>query len=91
MEFILPLRDILIVSVDNLSGFSDAIKAVFPETEIQKCILHQIRNSKRFISYKDIKAFTADLKKIYKAATEEAAISALDELEERWAKNIHWR
>ncbi|OFW64311.1 MAG: transposase [Actinobacteria bacterium RBG_19FT_COMBO_36_27] len=80
------VKDILIVSVDNLSGFSDAIKAVFPETEIQKCILHQIRNSTRFISYKDIKAFTADLKKIYKAATEEAAISALDKLEERWAK-----
>lgn len=80
------VKDILIVSVDNLSGFSDAIKAVFPETEIQKCILHQIRNSTRFISYKDIKAFTADLKKIYKAVNEEAAISALDELEERWAK-----
>jgi len=79
-------KDILIVSVDNLSGFSDAIKAVYPETEIQKCILHQIRNSTRFISYKDIKAFTTDLKKIYKAATEEAAISALDDLEERWSK-----
>lgn len=48
-------KDILIVSVDNLSGFSDSIKAVYPETEIQKCILHQIRNSTRFISYKDIK------------------------------------
>jgi len=80
------VKDILIVSVDNLSGFSDAIKAVFPETEIQKCILHQIRNSTRFISYKDLKAFTADLKKIYKAVNEEAAVSALDELEERWAK-----
>jgi transposase-like protein len=80
------VKDILIVSVDNLSGFSDAIKAVFPETEIQKCILHQIRNSTRFISYKDLKAFTADLKKIYKAVNEETAISALDDLEERWAK-----
>lgn len=79
-------KDILIVSVDNLSGFSDAIKAVYPETEIQKCILHQIRNSTRFISYKDIKAFTADLKKIYKAATEEAALSALDELDDKWSK-----
>jgi len=79
-------KDILIVSVDNLSGFSDAIKAVYPETEIQKCILHQIRNSTRFISYKDIKAFTADLKKIYKAVNEEAALASLDELEERWSK-----
>jgi len=80
------IKDILIVSVDNLSGFSDAIKAVYPETEIQKCILHQIRNSTRFISYKDIKAFTADLKKIYKAVNEEAALASLDELEERWSK-----
>lgn len=79
-------KDILIISVDNLSGFSDAIKAVYPETEIQKCILHQIRNSTKFISYKDIKAFTSDLKKIYKAATEEAAASALDDLEDKWAK-----
>lgn len=79
-------KDILIASVDNLSGFSDAIKAVYPETEIQKCILHQIRNSTKFISYKDIKSFTADLKKIYKAATEEAALAALDDLDDKWAK-----
>jgi len=79
-------KDIPIVSVDNLSGLSDAIKAVYPETEIQKCILHQIRNSTRFISYKDIKAFTSDLKKIYKAVNEEAALASLDELEERWSK-----
>jgi putative transposase len=79
-------KDILIASVDGLNGFSEAIKAVYPETEIQKCILHQIRNSTKFISYKDIKSFTADLKKIYKAATEEAAVSALEDLDEKWAK-----
>jgi Transposase and inactivated derivatives len=79
-------KDILIASVDGLNGFPEAIKAVFPDTEIQRCILHQIRNSTKFISYKDIKSFVADLKKIYKAATEEAAISALEDLEEKWAK-----
>lgn len=79
-------KDILIASVDGLNGFPEAIKAVFPETEIQRCILHQIRNSTKFISYKDIKSFVADLKKIYKAATEEAALSALEDLEEKWAK-----
>lgn len=80
------VKDILIASVDGLSGFNDAIKAVFPETEIQRCILHQIRNSTRFVSYKDIKSFTTDLKKIYKAATEEQAVSALDDLDEKWSK-----
>ncbi len=79
-------KDILIASVDGLNGFPEAIKAVFPDTEIQRCILHQIRNSTKFISYKDIKSFTADLKKIYKASTEEAALSALEYLEEKWTK-----
>ena len=79
-------KDILIASVDGLNGFPDAIKAVFPDTEIQRCILHQIRNSTRFISYKDIKSFMADLKKIYKAATEEAAASALEDLDDKWIK-----
>ena len=79
-------KDILIASVDGLNGFPDAIKAVFPDTEIQRCILHQIRNSTRFISYKDIKSFMADLKKIYKAATQEAAESALEDLDDKWAK-----
>jgi transposase-like protein len=79
-------KDILIASVDGLNGFPEAIKAVYPDTEIQRCILHQIRNSTKFISYKDIKSFTSDLKKIYKAATEEAALSALEDLEDKWAK-----
>jgi putative transposase len=79
-------KDILIASVDGLNGFPEAIKAVYPDTEIQRCILHQIRNSTKFISYKDIKSFILDLKKIYKAATEEAALSALEDLEEKWNK-----
>ena len=72
--------------MDNLKGFSEAIQAIYPDTEIQKCIVHQIRNSTRFVSYKDLKEFTADLKEIYKATTEELALSNLDVFEEKWIK-----
>jgi transposase-like protein len=78
------VQDILIVSVDGLTGFSEAIAAAFPKTEVQRCIIHQIRSSTRYISYKDVKAFTGALKPIYKAPTEEAALVALDELETAW-------
>ncbi|MFA5015622.1 MAG: IS256 family transposase [Actinomycetota bacterium] len=80
------VKDILIISVDGLKGFSEAIASAYPETEVQKCVLHQIRSSTRYISYKDIKAFTSDLKKIYRAATEELALKELDKLEEAWGK-----
>lgn len=80
------VEDIMIVSVDGLTGFGDAIHAVFPEAEIQRCIVHQIRYSTKFISYKDIKNFMKDLKLVYKAATEELALAALDELDETWGK-----
>ena len=79
------VQDILITCVDNLSGFSQAISAAFPNTEIQKCIIHQIRNSTRYVSYKDLKQVTADLKPIYKAATEEMARAALDQFEAKWS------
>ena len=78
------VQDILIVSVDGLTGFSEAIAAAYPRTEIQRCIIHQIRSSTRYVSYKDVKAFTAALKPIYKAPTEELALEALDELESTW-------
>ena len=80
------VEDIMIVSVDGLTGFGDAIHAVFPLAEIQRCIVHQIRYSTKFISYKDKKAFMADLKRVYKADTEDLALVALDELEEAWGK-----
>jgi len=79
------VKDILIVSVDGLSGFVEAIHAAYPQTEVQRCIIHQIRASTRYVSYKDIKAFAQDLKPIYKAATEDIALAALDELEAKWA------
>lgn len=78
------VEDTLIISVNGLTGFADAIEAVYPKTEVQRCILHQIRNSTRYVSYKDLKAFMAGLKPIYKAVTEEAALLALDEFEANW-------
>jgi len=78
------VQDILIVSVDGLTGFGDAISAVFPKTEIQRCIVHQIRYTTKFVSYKDVRTFIADLKDIYQASTEDAALRALDTLEEKW-------
>lgn len=80
------VEDIMIVSVDGLTGFADAIGAVFPKTEVQRCIVHQIRYSTKFVSYKDRKAFVASLKSVYKADTEELALSALDDLEGEWGK-----
>jgi len=78
------VEDILICCVDNLTGFSEAISACYPHTEIQKCIVHQIRNSIRYVSYKDTKKLLADLKPIYQAPSEEAALAALDEFDGIW-------
>ena len=69
--------DILIACTDNLTGFSAAIEAVFPKTEIQNCIIHQLRNSSKYVSYKDIKALMADLKAVYAAVDEASALDAL--------------
>lgn len=79
------VEDILIICIDGLKGFVEAIEAAFPMTEIQRCIIHQIRYSTRYISYKDIKLFMADLKLVYKASTEMAALAALDHLEDKWS------
>ena len=74
--------DIFIACTDNLTGFSAAINAVFPQTDVQNCIIHQLRNSGKYVSYKDIKKLMADLKAVYAAADETAALSALDDFEE---------
>ena len=76
--------DILIACTDNLTGFSQAIEAVFPQTDIQNCIIHQLRNSSKYVSYKELKALMADLKKVYTAADEESAMSALDDFAAVW-------
>nr|WP_054791850.1 IS256 family transposase [Lacrimispora sphenoides] len=74
----------MIACVDGLTGFPQAIEAVYPETEIQQCIIHQIRNTTKFISYKEINPLMADLKRVYGAPTEETAILELDSFEEKW-------
>lgn len=78
------VKDILIASVDGLSGFVEAINTAFPNTEVQRCVIHQIRSSTKYVSYKDVKEFTSDLKPIYQAPTEESALDALLCLEEKW-------
>ena len=80
------VEDIFIACTDNLTGFSAAIEAVFPKTEIQNRIVHQIRNSTRYVSYKDLKALVADLKAVYAAVDENAALDALETFAERWDK-----
>lgn len=78
------VEDIMIVSVDGLTGFVDAIGAVYPEAEVQRCIVHQVRYTTKFVNYKDRKAFVNDMKAIYQASTEELALKNLDAFEEKW-------
>lgn len=80
------VEDIFIACTDNLTGFSAAIEAVYPKTEIQNCIIHQLRNSSKYVSYKDLKVLMADLKAVYAAVDEPAALDALDTFAEHWDK-----
>jgi len=76
--------DILIACMDGLTGFPDAVKAVFPDTHIQHCIVHMIRNSTKFVSYNDLKAVCQDLKKVYSAINAESGHEALKEFDKKW-------
>ena len=78
------VKDILIACVDGLKGFPDAINTAFPETQIQLCIVHMVRNSVKYVPWKDYKPVTADLKRIYQATTEEQALLALTEFSDKW-------
>lgn len=80
------VKDILIACIDGLQGFPDAIKTVFPETRIQLCIIHQIRNTMKYIAYKDSKAFMKDLKRVYGAESEEIAFMNLEAMKDSWKK-----
>lgn len=80
------VEDILIASIDNLNGFAEAIENIFPRTEVQLCIVHQIRNSVKYIPWKDSRAFLKDLKLVYRASTLVLAEHYLDELEKKWGK-----
>jgi putative transposase len=90
------VKDILFMCSDNLTGIGQAIEAAFPHTLQQLCIVHQVRNSVKYLNYKDYRPFCADLKKVYQAPDETAALVALEELEEKWGKKYppavaNWR
>ena len=80
------VEDVFIACTDNLTGFSNAIEAVFPKTDIQNCIIHQLRNSSKYVSYKDLKSLMADLKQVYAAVDEPSAEAALDRFAGKWDK-----
>lgn len=80
------VQDILIASIDNLKGFADAISSVYPDTVVQLCIVHQIRNSCKYVGSKHQKEFIKDLKRVYQAVNKETAESALDDLELKWGE-----
>lgn len=80
------VEDILIACIDGLNGFEQAIHSVYPHTKIQRCIVHIIRNCTRYVNYKDRKVFCGDMKPIYKAVNEEAALESLVEFDEKWGK-----
>jgi len=79
------VQDVFIAAIDGLTGFKEAIQAVFPQTKVQRCVIHQIRNSLKYVVWKDRKAFVADLKTVYQAATREEAQSNLSRLEQTWS------
>jgi putative transposase len=78
------VADIFLACVDGLKGFSEAIQAIFPQTQVQRCVIHQIRSSLKYVSWKDRKAFVADLKQVYQAVSREEAEVNLDQLDQRW-------
>lgn len=80
------VEDILIACVDGLTGFPEAIATIYPNTEVQQCVIHQIRNSIKYVASKHQKEFMADLKPVYRAVSKEAAEMALDRLESKWGQ-----
>jgi len=80
------VKDILIACIDNLKGFSEAINSIYPKTEVQSCIVHQIRNSLKYVASKNQKEFMADLKEVYQALSKELAEEKLKGLDDKWGK-----
>ena len=80
------VKDVLFFCVDGLPGFKEAIQAVFPKAEIQRCVIHMLRNSFKYVSYKDLKKFASDFKAVYNAPNEAAALSELENVKETWGK-----
>ncbi len=80
------VQDICIACIDNLKGFGDAIEDIFPTTDVQLCLVHQMRNSMKYMTWKDLKPFVKDLKQIYKAVNEQMGLHYLDEAEKKWGE-----
>jgi transposase-like protein len=80
------IEDIFIAAIDNLQGFAEAIESIFPQAEVQLCVVHQIRNSQKYLSYKDVKPFMKDLQGVYRATTKEQAERSLDQLATNWGQ-----
>lgn len=80
------IRDIMIACIDNLTGFSEAIESIFPETDVQLCVVHQVRNTMRYVPWRESKAVIKDMKKIYKAPTQEQSQKELDNFVSKWGK-----
>ena len=82
------VENILVASVDGLKGFPEAINSIYPKTLVQCCIVHMVRNSTKYVSYKDLREVTKDLKAIYNSNTETEALTALDTFSDKWDKKI---
>ena len=80
------VEDVFIACIDNLNGFGDAIEDYFPQTEVQLCLVHQMRNSAKYCTYKDLREVMKDLKEVYKSSTEQLGLEALDAAEKKWGK-----
>ena len=80
------VQDVLFFCVDGLPGFKDAIQAVFPQAQIQRCVIHMLRNSFKYVNYNDLKKFSADFRAVYNAPNESAALSELETIKEKWGK-----
>ena len=85
------VQDVLFFCVDGLPGFKDAIQAVFPQAQIQRCVIHMLRNSFKYVNYNDLKKFSADFKAVYNAPNESAALSELKRLRKNGGRNIPMR
>ena len=85
------VQDVLFFCVDGLPGFKDAIQAVFPQAQIQRCVIHMLRNSFKYVNYNDLKKFSTDFKAVYNAPNESAALSELETVKEKWGRNIPMR
>ena len=80
------LKDVLFFCVDGLAGFKEAISAVYPQAQIQRCVIHMLRNSFKYVNYQDLKKFSSDFRAVYNAPTEAAALSELETVRDRWGK-----